>query len=73
MIKDIVKREKRRKEKEKRARIERIKDRGKSTCILLKGLREKTFNKTYLMKKLNKFGEIIRVSRFEKKFLINFN
>jgi len=65
LIKDIVKREKKRKETEKRARIERIKDQGKSTCVLLKGLREKTFNKTYLKKKLAKFGEIIRVSSVE--------
>jgi len=65
IIKDIRKDEKKRKQEEKRLRIEKIKDQGKSTCVLLKGLREKTFNKTYLIKKLNKFGEIVRVSSVE--------
>ena len=36
IIRDIKKEEKKRKQEDKRLRIEKIKDQGKSTCILLK-------------------------------------
>jgi len=62
IIKDIKLGEKKRKKEEKKIKVEKVKDTGKSTCIVLRGLREKTFNKAYLRNKLGQFGEIVRIS-----------
>jgi len=62
IIKDIKKEDRKRKKEAKRVKIETVKNTGQSTCIILRGLREKTFNKNYLKKRLDQFGEIVRIS-----------
>merc|ERR1712130_110357 len=61
-IREIMKSDRKRRKEEKKLRAEKSKSCSKSTAIIIKGLQDKTFRKSYIRRHLEKFGEIVRIS-----------
>merc|ERR1712130_587157 len=57
-----MKSDRKRRKEEKKLRAEKSKSCSKSTAIIIKGLQDKTFRKSYIRRHLEKFGEIVRIS-----------